>query len=768
MDRVRRWIRSGRERLEPQPLSRRLLLFFTIVIGGISLFIYLFFPATIERQALEALRTKAQSIGSMVSFSIPSAVVFDDREALTEGLQGVLQFDDVQLVEVANTAGDVLVTLTAEQNNGNPRGGAAFPPGRGDGEVLELKAPVTFNDGEIGVVRVQLSLEDTHAQVSRARGLVALVSVAIFILGILAAIVIGAHLTQPLREVAEAAERIAAGDLSSRAPVSTKDEVGQLAESFNRMVTRLETAHDELELSSLQLQQILDNIPAEVAMFDLDGRYRYVNPAGIPDPSEREWVIGKTPVDYAERTGASEDLGRDAVKAIGRCIEEQHLVSTEQALKSDDGEEKYFVRLYSPVLDRCGSVTRVIGYGLDISDLREAEEALRETQERLLQAQKMESIGRLAGGIAHDFNNLLTTITGNADLLLMDMEKDDPARADIDEIHNAANRAAALTQQLLAFSRRQVSQPKVLDINEAIQGIKKMLHRLIGEDVELSTYLGEGLGSVRADPGQIEQVIVNLAVNARDAMPNGGALNIRTERVSYEEDRERGSAEAVPAGTYVLITVSDTGIGMDEKTQAHIFEPFFTKKRPGKGTGLGLAMVYGIIRQANGFIRVYSELGMGTTFKIYLPDVDEAAEPAGGAVVASVLAQGTETILLAEDQEGVRNMTKKILERCGYKVLAAEAPEVALRMARDYRGPIHLLLTDVVMPGMSGPELVERVIPVRPDTAILYMSGYTDDQLQHHGVLDSDITLIEKPFTASRLAGMVRTVLDRGAMSRTA
>ncbi|MFC1662282.1 ATP-binding protein [Gemmatimonadota bacterium] len=625
---------------------------------------------------------------------------------------------------------------------------------------LVHSTPVVFNGARFASLQVELSLARLEADVARARSIVASASLIVFLLGILAALIIGAHVLAPLGEVVDTVERIASGDLGSRARVSTPDEVGQLAASFNRMVDRLQAAHQEAEVSRVQLEQVLDNIPADVAMFDPEGRYLYVNPAAIQDSEEREWVIGQTAVEYGQMIGSAEGVGRAAMEAIQRCVAERRLVRTEQTLSSWGGEEKHYIRLFSPILDGQRAVTRVIAYGLDITDLRDAEGELRETQEQLLQSQKMESMGRLAGGIAHDFNNLLTTITGNADLLLMDMDPDDPARDDVEEIHGATSRAAALTQQLLAFSRKQVTQPRVLNLNSTLSGIENMLQRLIGEDVRLSTELDEDLESVRADPGQIEQVIVNLAANSRDAMPRGGVLAIRTRNHLIEAHGGESGLEELPAGRYVMVSVSDTGDGMDEETRKRIFEPFFTRKGAGKGTGLGLATAYGIIRQASGLIRVYSEVGMGTTFKIFLPSVDEAPDPEGDERQDLAPARGKETVLVAEDQEGVRIMTQKVLERCGYRVLVAEGPEEALMLAGEFPEPIHLLLTDVVMPGMSGPELVKRMNPRRPETAVVYMSGYTDDQLQHHGVLDEDVILIEKPFSAQRLTVTVRSALD--------
>src|SRR5438874_2375386 len=389
---------------------------------------------------------------------------------------------------------------------------------------------------------------------------------------------------------------------------------------------------------------------------------------------------------------------------------------------------------------------------------KRAEEALRSSEERLRQAQKMEAVGRLAGGVAHDFNNLLTVITSYSALLLEDLGSDDPKRDDVDQIRKAAEGAAALTRQLLAFSRQQVLQPKALDLKATVAGTEKLLKRLIGEDIQLTTVLARDLGVVKADPGQIEQIIINLAVNARDAMPTGGRLTIEAANVDMDEAYVRGHAPASP-GRYVMLALSDTGIGMDEQTKARIFEPFFTTKEPGKGTGLGLATVYGIVKQAGGFIWVYSEPDQGTSFKVYLPEVDATAERPT-AVPGARVPGGTETVLLVEDAAAVRAVTKQVLERQGYKVLEAADGEAALQLAQRHRGPIDLLLTDVVMPRLSGRELAGQFARLRPDTRVLYASGYTDDSVVRHGILESGTAYLQKPFSPESLARKVRDVLD--------
>ncbi|HEU5261858.1 MAG TPA: PAS domain S-box protein [Gemmatimonadales bacterium] len=385
--------------------------------------------------------------------------------------------------------------------------------------------------------------------------------------------------------------------------------------------------------------------------------------------------------------------------------------------------------------------------------------ARRQLEDQLRQSQKMEAVGQLAGGIAHDFNNLLTAILGSTQLLLHVTPPGDPRREDAEEIQNAGIRAAELTRQLLAFSRRQVLAPKVLDVNAVVSSMDRMLRRLIGEDIELVTQLATDLDSVSADPGQLEQVLLNLAVNARDAMPRGGRLTIETANVAltaeYAERHHR-----MPPGAYVLLAVSDTGVGMDEATQAHLFEPFFTTKEVGKGTGLGLATVYGIVKQSGGYIWVYSEPERGTTLKVYLPRVTGAAEPLRAALPRGDLQHGSETVLLVEDAAPVRALARKGLEAYGYRVLDAPDGPTALDLAARHAGGIDVLVTDVVMPGMSGRELAERLAPHRPEMKVLYTSGYTDDAMVRQGVLRSGVAFLQKPFVPETLARKVREVLD--------
>ena len=393
--------------------------------------------------------------------------------------------------------------------------------------------------------------------------------------------------------------------------------------------------------------------------------------------------------------------------------------------------------------------------------LREAEERAerKKLEEQLRQAQKMEAIGQLTGGIAHDFNNMLTVIIGYSELMLQRLKADDPLRSEVEQVKEAGVRASLLTRQLLAFSRKQVLQPRVLDLNAVLTNMDRMLQRLIGEDIDLVTVPAPGLGRVLADPGQIEQVIMNLAVNARDAMPQGGKLTIETANVELDEAYARQHGPVQP-GPYVMLAVSDTGCGMDAETQARIFEPFFTTKEVGKGTGLGLSTVYGIVKQSSGDIWVYSEPGRGTTFKIYLPWVEGAVDTVEPGVAPARDVRGSETILLVEDDVGIRRLVRQVLAERGYWVLEAIHGTHAIQISEQNTVPIHLLATDLVMPGMSGRELAEHLKPSRPNMKVLFMSGYTDKAIVHHGELDPGTAYLQKPFTPDALARKVREVLD--------
>jgi PAS domain S-box-containing protein len=453
-----------------------------------------------------------------------------------------------------------------------------------------------------------------------------------------------------------------------------------------------------------------------------------------------ELLLAKTSVDQA---GEIESLLRAGDSWSGEVM-----------ARRKSGEIFPVFMTVAPLRDEEGKVKGLVGVSADISKRKQLEEQLR-------QSQKMDAIGRLAGGIAHDFNNLLTAITGYSQIALLKLHPEDPLRKDIEEILRAGERATGLTRQLLAFSRRQILQPRLLDLNNVIIGMEYLLRRLIGEDITLVTKLAPDLGKVTADPGQIEQVILNLVVNSRDAMPGGGTLTLETANINLSEDYSHQNYRARP-GPYIMLAVSDSGVGMDELVQSKAFEPFFTTKESGKGTGLGLSTVYGIVEQSGGDIRLYSQAGQGTTFKVYLPRAGEKEKKAPVSVQPPESApRGVETILLVEDEDAVRNLIRSILRQNGYTVIESRHGGEALLICERYEGPIHLLLTDVVMPQMSGGELADRLRPMRPTMKALYMSGYTDNDLIRRSAPDAESNFLHKPFTPEVLLRKIRTLLDQ-------
>ena len=438
--------------------------------------------------------------------------------------------------------------------------------------------------------------------------------------------------------------------------------------------------------------------------------------------------------------------------AVAEAMRTGRPYSIDHRIVLADGAERHVREHAEVVFDEAARCVRLVGTVQDITEYKRLEEQLR-------QSQRMEAVGRLAGGVAHDFNNLLTIISGYSELLLGQTEDDTPERRDLLEISKAAKRAGALTRQLLAFSRRQILQLKVINLNTVIADLDKMLRRLIGEDVELRLSLNPNLGMTRADPTQIEQVIMNLAVNARDAMPQGGQLLIETSHTELDGSYTAARPDIQP-GSFILIAVTDTGMGIPPDILPHIFEPFFTTKARDKGTGLGLSTVYGIVKQSGGSIYVYSEPGRGTTFKIYFPLIEEVAGLVRPRPAPAAAPRGTETILVVEDEQAVRTLIRTILEAHGYSVLEAHRGKGALAILQERTEPIDLMITDVVMPEMSGRELAEFAIALAPSMKVLYISGYTDDAIVQHGVLGPGVPFLQKPFTHEALTRKIRDLLD--------
>jgi two-component system, cell cycle sensor histidine kinase and response regulator CckA len=537
--------------------------------------------------------------------------------------------------------------------------------------------------------------------------------------------------------------------LESTASVITSAGVPDRLVIVNRDITDRKKTVEALRISEASFRSVVEDAPYGIYQADDEGRFLRVNPA-------LQRMLGYSSTDELLSVNLEREIFR-RLEDFRRMQETLHSLDEFKDLEIEwrkkDGQSITVRCSGRRVKEESGASAFHEVFAEDVTDKRILEGQLR-------MAGKMEAIGRLSGGIAHDFNNLLGVMIGYSQLLKRKLKAEPELSEYAEEIEKAGQRAASLTRQLLAFSRQQILTPTVLDLNALVSDMEKMLPRLIGEDIEVRIALEPHLGTVKADRGQIEQVIMNLAVNARDAMPNGGTLTVHTANSELDEFYTREHPGAKP-GRYITLAVRDSGIGMDRDTIARIFEPFFTTKELGKGTGLGLATVYGIVKQSGGYIAVDSLPGQGACFQIFLPRVDELAAPAPVTVSLEPRAKGSETILLAEDAEPLRKLAKSLLEGHGFRVLAAKDGEEALELAQRHSGRIHLLLTDVVMPGMNGRMLGERLLNTRPETQVLYMSGYTDSFIAGHGVLDQKTNLLYKPFTEEALVERVRTILDK-------
>lgn len=524
----------------------------------------------------------------------------------------------------------------------------------------------------------------------------------------------------------------------------------ELRASYQKLEARVRESSADLDVANeqrLQLAAIVESSEDAIIGCSLGGHITIWNRG-----AERLFGYSADEV-IGEATSTNSRLQwPEELKALKKVRNGEYVPPFEAVRRRKHGAEVHVSVSVSPIRAQDG---RIVGASLICRDVSER----KRLERQIIQSQKMEAIGRLAGGVAHDFNNLLTIIDGNSELLLNRLLPSDTMRQNLSEIRRAGERAGTLTRQLLAFSRQQVLEPKVLDLNSVVTDTEKMLRRLIGEDIVLTSVPNPAAGRVKVDPGQLEQILMNLAVNARDAMPQGGSITIETYRVTLDAHYVQTHPDARP-GEYALLAVSDTGCGMDDATKARIFEPFFTTKGPGKGTGLGLAMVYGIVKQSGGSIDVYSELGRGTAFKIYLPQVQEPLSPGKSFRGVRMMPRGSEAVLLVEDEDAVRSLACHVLRSCGYTVLEADNGERAVQLAGDHRGPIDLVVSDVVMPHLGGRQLVERLSALRPTLKALFTSGYTDDAVVRHGVLGTDYAFLQKPYTPTALAQKVRDVLD--------
>jgi signal transduction histidine kinase len=623
------------------------------LLGVIALFIYLYFPRRVEQQAFASIDHRAKSIAQMTAYNVSAALFLEQPQDAEEVFEGARRNPDLHYLVVTDASDKVFAAYSlfgADRARFREFKDSPITP---DHAVYRVAAPVENGGRIIGWAYLGLSLNELNGRLRAARVHIAIVSLVVFLIGVLAAFLMTTLLTQPLRNIMRTVERVSAGDLSQRTEVTTGGEVGYLGRSFDTMVARLESAYGALQSANRDLEERV-----------------------------------------AERT----------------------------------------------------------------RELRHEIEERAELEEKLRQSQKLEAVGRLAGGIAHDFNNLLTTINGLAQVLITEHDTDKELKDDLQEILKAGERATALTGQLLAFSRRQVVQLQVLDLKATIRDMVAMLRRMIGSDIELLLELSEDTHSVHADPGQITQVLMNLALNARDAMPGGGRLSIEMRNVWLDATRAADVGVA-NEGWFVKLVVSDSGHGMDDETRQRIFEPFFTTKEQGKGTGLGLSTVYGIMKQSGGGIAVETSRGKGASFTLYLPSLGRSVETQAPSAERGPN-PGTETVLLAEDEDAVRLLVGRVLKKAGYTVLEAGNGVEALASFRTHAGRIDAVVTDVIMPQMSGPELVRRLLVEKPSLRVLYMSGYTQDEVLDDGLGRAGTAFLQKPMTPLALTRKLRELLE--------
>jgi len=756
-----------------------------MVTSSIALLIACFAFVLIDRITFKKKMVKDLCVLSeIIADNSTAALAFDDvrdAEMILGALQAELHIISAEIYDRDGRkfAGYVRNNIACDSLMEMPAGEKYyFHP-----DHLCLSQPIVLDDEQIGTIHIQSDLEELHSRLISYGEIVLVVMlvsslVAILVMSKLLKVVTAPifHLTQVTRKVSEKK------DYSLRAVKRSQDELGFLIERFNEMLaqiqerdTALQRAHDELEIrvkertkelvqeiterrqaeealitSEEKYRSLVENLGEGIASADSEDRFTFANPAaeevfGVPSGG----LVGRNLLDFVEQDSIDFLKHQTDRRRSGKKD------SYELTIVRPDGRKRNIRVSVSPRCDEKGHFEGTFAIITDISGFRELEIQLRESQ-------KMEAIGTLAGGVAHDFNNLLTAIIGHLELAMASADVGSPLMSDLEEIGKASERAANLTRQLLAYSRRQTMELKVLNLNSVITAMEKMLKRIIGEDIELVTFPHSDLWNVKVDPGQMEQVIVNLAVNARDAMPMGGKLSIETGNVELDKMYCETHANVTP-GFYVMLAVSDMGCGMTKDLKTRIFDPFFTTKEVGKGTGLGLSTVYGIIKQSEGHITVYSEPNHGSTFKVYLPRV-EGSEFAIAKSSTSTMPKGCETILLVEDEDVVRELAVRMLVRQGYRVLKARSGNEAYQICLNLDKPVDLVITDVIMPNMGGAELAHRLKELWHDIKVLYMSGYTANAIAHHGVLDSDKAYLQKPFRAAALVQKVREVLDNKAV----
>jgi PAS domain S-box-containing protein len=722
------------------------------VVVGVNLAYASYLVAQERERSMAALGATITGNERLLGVVIAGPLYDGDIRQLGTDLDAFFADPNIVAMELQEYHGDIHIAR-ARQAHGAP------------GQLLSSKVVVVRGRDQLGEIRTTYSTGLIEAELVRSRDRVLGVAALLAILLSLVIYQLAQRITGPIARLNEAAGAIAGGQLDRPVAAGGAREIASLAESFVRMrdairarVADLATSNELLRRENEARQTfaaLVEKSSDFISFARLDGTVEFVNPAGLR-------LVGLPSVEEARRHRIPDYCPPEDLLALGVLLQALQSAGSwlgEFRLRRFDTGALIPVEMGAFRIDdpATGAPMFIANVSRDMTERKRSEEEKGRLQAQLNQAQKMEAVGRLAGGVAHDFNNLLTVINGNAELASDDPGLSAETREALEIIRQAGGSAAGLTKQLLAFSRKQVLQPRVLDLNDLVSNMNKMLGRVIGEDVRLAMRLAGGLWPVRVDPGQLEQVLVNLAVNARDAMSEGGTLSIETANVTLDDQVVRRHADARP-GPYTMLAVSDTGHGMDPETQRRIFEPFFSTKGE-RGTGLGLSTVYGIVQQSGGLIHVYSEPGQGTTFRIYLPRQAGPVEQEEVAPAPTPVRARGETILVAEDSDGVRRLVRSVLTEAGFRVLEARNGEEAIQIAAEHQGRIDLLLTDVVMPVVSGRSAAELISASRPETRVLFMSGYTEDTVLTRRVLEAGVDFLEKPFSPAALAKKVQEVL---------
>jgi PAS domain S-box-containing protein len=754
----------------PRGIRDKLLLSFSSLVAVIALFVILFFPARLERQAMRGIASKAEAIRDIAAHSLAAALVFDDTTAALDAATSTAADREVSSFTVLDADGRILIARG--EATSVPPGGSTGSARSPDGATWLAWAPVLHETRRVGAITIGFSLAGVRADVATARRAGLVVGLLIFLVGFAMVMGISTYITRPLTDVAHTVDLIAAGDLSRRAIEPPDEEVARLVRPFNSMVDGLVAAQSDLSRTNEQLEaRVLDRTQELRQTSETLQSLIDLAPQAII-AVDTAWLITRW------NQAAHQLFGWTAAEVVGRRVPfiplDRQQEFRDRQRRFDAGETVPPVEvdcmrrdghrltvLLSAASQRTASgvITGFIAVVTDLTDRKALETQLQ-------QAQKMEAMGRLAGGVAHDFNNVLTVVTMSA-AMLQDGTLSAEQREEVEEIRAAALRATTLTRQLLTFSRRQIVKLVPLSLNAVLVEMEGMLRRLLRANIEFSTSLDPRAGAVVADAMQVQQVVMNLVVNASDAMPAGGSLLVSTTGTALDDAWVRAHPGARP-GAHVRLDVTDTGVGMNPATMARIFEPFFTTKDADQGTGLGLATTYAVVAQVGGHIAVDSSPGRGTTFHVYFP-VSETATvidvPAQTRNV-TVMPRGSETVLLVEDNNDVRKNVLRILERAGYTVLEAGNGQSAIDLAVAYDGVIDALITDLMMPGMNGRALADRIALQRPEIGVVFMSGYTDDTVNRAGIVGETRQFLQKPFTPLQIADAVRTVLNGALLAR--